>query len=143
MRRFFVVLTLLLVLIRPVATTDPAPPHQVARVVPAIHGPPEVSRGGSRPVLRHIEVLVTAYCQGTITATGVRVHRGIVAVDPAVIPLHSTVFVPGYGWARAEDTGGLIHGDRVDVYIPELKAAVKWGAQKLEVTVLETSSGRR
>ncbi|MBN1963655.1 MAG: DUF348 domain-containing protein [Anaerolineae bacterium] len=77
---------------------------------------------------RVIRMLATSYSPGTagsgrsedspsygIASTGVPVTRGIVAVDPAVIPYHTRVYVPGYGQGLAEDTGGAINGRRIDL----------------------------
>jgi uncharacterized protein YabE (DUF348 family) len=50
-----------------------------------------------------------------ITYTGRRATRGIVAVDPRVIPLHTKMYVPGYGPGAAEDIGGKIKGRHIDV----------------------------
>lgn len=52
---------------------------------------------------------------GFKTARGNPVGRGRVAVDPKVIKLGSIMFIPGYGWATADDTGGAIKGNRVDL----------------------------
>jgi 3D (Asp-Asp-Asp) domain-containing protein len=49
------------------------------------------------------------------TALGVKVRKGIVAVDPTVIPLRSRLYVPGYGVALAADTGGGVKGKFVDL----------------------------
>jgi 3D (Asp-Asp-Asp) domain-containing protein len=54
---------------------------------------------------------------GHLTKTGIVPHWGIVAVDPDVIPLHSTVYIQGLGIFTAEDTGGAIIGPRVDVFV--------------------------
>lgn len=53
------------------------------------------------------------------TRTGRIAGRGIAAVDPYVINLHSRMYVPGYGFAEAEDTGGLIKGMRIDLAFDE------------------------
>jgi len=50
-----------------------------------------------------------------ITATGVQVHRGIVAVDPNVIPLGTRLYIPGYGEAIAADTGSGVIGYHIDL----------------------------
>jgi 3D (Asp-Asp-Asp) domain-containing protein len=50
-----------------------------------------------------------------ITRSGLPAGFGIVAVDPKVIPLMTELYIPGYGRAVAGDTGGLIHGKRVDL----------------------------
>ena len=51
----------------------------------------------------------TAYCDGKIGAMGTLVKAGEdIAVNPAVIPLGSKVYIPGYGYAKATDTGGAM-----------------------------------
>lgn len=49
------------------------------------------------------------------TATGTTVHKGTVAVDPRVIPLGTQMYIPGYGYGVAEDTGGAIIGNIIDL----------------------------
>ncbi|MCQ4935643.1 MULTISPECIES: G5 and 3D domain-containing protein [Anaerotignum] len=88
-----------------------------------------------------ISAKVTAYtpfdagCNG-ITATGTTATKGVVAVDPRVIPLGSKVYVPGYGVATAEDTGGAIKGNRIDVCYETKNEAFSWGVQNVTVYVL-------
>ena len=72
-----------------------------------------------------IKVLATSYdknCYGCndITATGAKLTKGIVAVDPRVIPLHTKMYVPGYGYGIAEDTGGRIKGQRIDLAFDDI-----------------------
>lgn len=50
-----------------------------------------------------------------ITSTGMEVRRGVVAVDPRVIPYHTRFYVPGYGHAVAGDTGGGVRGNMIDL----------------------------
>ena len=98
-----------------------------------------VSRGGElRPKV--IEVVVTGYTKDDpgmdgrgITFTGTRARRGVAAVDPEVIPLGLALFVPGYGYARAEDTGGAIKGYRIDLYFEKREEALRWGRRKVVV----------
>jgi len=78
----------------------------------------------------------TAYPTG-YTATGILAHQGVVAVDPQVIPLGSTVFVPGYGIAIAADTGGAIIGHRIDLCMDSYTDAVNFGRQVVQVYVLK------
>ena len=54
-----------------------------------------------------------------ITASGVPVTKGIVAVDPRVIPLGTRLFIPGYGFAVAGDTGGAVNGNVIDLGYPD------------------------
>jgi uncharacterized protein YabE (DUF348 family) len=49
------------------------------------------------------------------TRLGWELHKGVVAVDPAVIPLKTSMYVPGYGFAVAADTGGGVKGKFVDL----------------------------
>ena len=72
-----------------------------------------------------------------LTATGTRVRPGVVAVDPAVIPYGSTVEIVGVGEFTAEDTGGAIRGNRVDVFMSSREAAIQFGRQTVEVRVVE------
>lgn len=74
----------------------------------------------------------TAYSGGGKTATGrpVSYNPGglsTIAVDPRVIPLGSKVWVEGYGYAIAADTGGAIKGNIVDVYFDSSSQAKTWG----------------
>ncbi len=75
---------------------------------------------------RRIRMLATSYSASTagvdpsrpwygITRLGIPMRRGIVAVDPRVIPLGTYVYVPGYGKGFAADTGSRILGRRIDL----------------------------
>lgn len=78
----------------------------------------------------------TAYPTG-YTATGILAREGVVAVDPRVIPLGTTVFVPGYGIAIAADTGGAIIGNRIDLCMDKYGDAVNFGRRTVQVYVLK------
>ena len=70
----------------------------------------------------------TAYSGDGITASGAGTKRdaggySTIAVDPRVIPLGSRVYVEGYGYAIAEDTGGAIKGNIIDVFFPSTSEA--------------------
>lgn len=78
----------------------------------------------------------TAYCLGGHTASGTAVCRGTVAVDPRVIPLGSKLYIEGYGYATARDTGGAIRGNKIDVWFPSLGECYQWGYRHVKVTVL-------
>ncbi|WP_018924717.1 G5 and 3D domain-containing protein [Salsuginibacillus kocurii] len=85
----------------------------------------------------------TANCAGCtgVTATGINLNENpnmaVVAVDPSVIPLGSTVHVEGYGEAVAGDTGGAITGNRIDLHVSSKSEANSFGRRSVEVTVLD------
>ena len=70
------------------------------------------------------------------TAMGLRAGYGVVAVDPRVIPLGSLVYVEGYGFAIAADTGGAIKGNRIDLCYDLRTTALQFGRKKVKVHVL-------
>ncbi|HET6498967.1 MAG TPA: 3D domain-containing protein [Coriobacteriia bacterium] len=72
----------------------------------------------------------------TRTATGVPAVRGVMAVDPAVIPFGTRVYVPGYGTAVAADTGGAIDGAKIDLCFDTRAEAFAWGRRTVTVTIL-------
>ncbi|MGB9342295.1 3D domain-containing protein [Trichococcus sp.] len=89
-------------------------------------------------------VSATAYSRheaglSNFTATGIdlSVNPMVVAVDPSVIPLGSLVNVPGYGIAIAGDTGGAIVGNKIDLHMEDLNAALAFGRQTLTITILQ------
>jgi len=85
-----------------------------------------------------LEMVATAYtaaCSGCsgITAIGRPAGHGIVAVDPNVIPLGTRLFIPGYGLAIAGDTGGAIHGNRIDLGFNSQRDAMLFGRRQVTV----------
>jgi len=70
------------------------------------------------------------------TATGSVVTYGIVAVDPDVIPLGTKLFIPGYGYAVAGDTGGAVKGYIIDLGYPD-GVTVDWQSKWLDIYVLQ------
>lgn len=67
---------------------------------------------------------------------GLPLARGIVAVDPNVIPMGTKLYVEGYGEAIAADQGGAIKGNRIDLYFDSRQEAMNWGMRTVEVTIL-------
>lgn len=83
----------------------------------------------------------TAYSGHTITATGVKPVRNpnglsSVAVDPNVIPLGSKVYVDGYGYAIASDTGGDIVGNRIDLFMNSEADCIQFGRRTVTVKII-------
>jgi uncharacterized protein YabE (DUF348 family)/3D (Asp-Asp-Asp) domain-containing protein len=70
-----------------------------------------------------------------ITATGVPVDRGVIAVDPSVIPLGTRLYIPGYGYGVAADTGGGIRGNMIDLGYPD-GVSVNWNSRWVEIYIL-------
>jgi len=84
------------------------------------------------------EMVATAYtagCSGCsgVTALGYRAGHGIVAVDPRVIPLGARLYIPGYGYAIAGDTGGDIRGNRIDLGFNSERDAMMFGRRAITV----------
>lgn len=105
----------------------------------------QVSRGTSASG-KEFYVIATAYtpycdgCSGT-SAAGINLRSSsdlkVIAVDPNVIPLGSKVWVEGYGYAIAGDTGGAIKGNKIDVLVQTKQEANKWGRKKVRIKVLD------
>ena len=94
-----------------------------------------------------MQMIATAYCNSKVcinvpawrdgkTATGTKARIGVIAVDPAVIPLGSTVYIKSMGYFKAEDTGGAIKGNRIDIFVGDYKKAKEFGRKKVEVIIL-------
>lgn len=78
-----------------------------------------------------------------ITASGTRAKRGTVAVDPRVIPLGTKLYVqsldamPDYGFATAEDTGGAINGNKIDLLMDSRQECRTFGRRNVKVYILD------
>ncbi|ODA41567.1 3D domain-containing protein [Desulfosporosinus sp. BG] len=85
-----------------------------------------------------LKVESTAYTYtGNRTATGLVSREGLIAVDPRVIAMGSKVYVEGYGYAIAADTGGDIRGNRIDVFFSTLRQCIDWGRRPVRIYVLK------
>jgi len=104
-------------------------------------------QGNDRLTLRPIRcldhVLATGYSAGVAgggmsdwTATGVRCTYGAVAVDPRVIPLGTKMYIEGYGYGFACDTGGAIKGNHIDLAFDSPRAAMNHGKTRVRVWIL-------
>lgn len=71
------------------------------------------------------------------TATGMSATKGVVAVDPDVIPLGTELYISGYGLAVAGDTGGAIKGNKIDLCYDTLNEALNFGRRNVSVYILE------
>ena len=79
----------------------------------------------------------TAYTwTGNKTASGTWPKIGTIAVDPSVIPIGTSVYVVGYGFATAEDTGGAIQGNIIDLYMDTEEDCYTWGRRDVVIYIL-------
>lgn len=77
-----------------------------------------------------------AYCINGMTSRGVTTRRGVIAVDPRVIPYGSKIYVPNYGWGTALDTGGSIKGNTIDLWMPTRSQCMQWGTRTIKIKVI-------
>ena len=85
------------------------------------------------------EFEATAYCDFGITKSGAVTAEGLVAADPDVLPLGSVIQLDAetyHGVYQVMDTGALVKGRIIDIYMPDLQDATEFGRQKVQVTVL-------
>ncbi|MGC2129910.1 MAG: ubiquitin-like domain-containing protein [Candidatus Aquilonibacter sp.] len=104
-----------------------------SRVVRKPH--PRLVDVGAAESIQMVATAYTPYCTGCsgITATGRPAGHGIVAVDPRVIPLGTRLYIPGYGYAIAGDTGGAIVGYRIDLGYTSYRDAMQFGRRAVTV----------
>jgi len=98
------------------------------------------TEGGEIRYWKRMRVYATHYdqhCPGCNewTAIGMRAGKGVIAVDPKVIPLRSKVYIPGYGEAVAGDTGGAIKGNIIDLGFDDARTA-GWTAKFVDIYLL-------
>ncbi len=78
-----------------------------------------------------------------VTALGTKLRPGVVAVDRSVIPLGSRLYIestdgwPSYGIAVAEDVGGAIKGNRIDLFFESASTVKSFGRRNVKVYVLD------
>lgn len=84
---------------------------------------------------RKLVVKAYSYTGGGTTAMGTRARVGEIAVDPRVIPLGTNVYIEGVGARRAEDTGGNIKGNTIDIYMNTLSECRRWGVRYVTIYI--------
>ncbi len=84
---------------------------------------------------RKLVVKAYSYTGGGRTAMGTKARVGEIAVDPSVIPLGSRVYIEGVGARIAEDTGGNINGNTIDIYMNSESACRKWGVRTVTIYI--------
>jgi 3D (Asp-Asp-Asp) domain-containing protein len=89
--------------------------------------------------------IITAYCPCVkccgktdgITASGVKAVEGItVAGDTSKLPFGTKIYIDGVGERIVQDTGGVIKGNKIDLYFDEHQSALNFGRQTKQVTIL-------
>ncbi|QGU00832.1 Cell wall-binding protein [Candidatus Syntrophocurvum alkaliphilum] len=98
------------------------------------------------PGYRTMTMVATAYTDcheenypwgGYPSYIGLPLDRGIVAVDPDVIPMETKLYIEGYGEGIAADQGGAIKGNRIDVFMWTKEEAYEWGIREVEVKIYD------
>ncbi|MDF2568903.1 MAG: spore cortex-lytic enzyme [Sporomusa sp.] len=110
---------------------------------------PEVSRGNVPGRYKAVmDIRATAYAPGphdngqwgNLTYMGTQVRPGVIAVDPRIIPLGSRLYIEFADGSSmhgvAEDTGGAIKGNRIDIAMHSVDQAYDFGVQNVKVYVL-------
>jgi len=103
------------------------------------------NKGVPQHYKRVIDMKATAYAPGALdngkwnnqTYVGGTVQHGIAAVDPKVIPMGTKLWVEGYGEAIADDQGGAIKGNRIDLAFNTRNEALDYGIKNVKIYVLD------
>ncbi len=118
------------------ASTRPGVKASALATTPNGAGYVVVTMGPSAPS-RHLNFLgnflVTCYDLSGLTKSGEMAGPQSAAVDPGVIPLGTQIYVDGVGVRTADDTGGAIVGNHVDIWEPTFGQCAAWGAQQRAV----------
>lgn len=92
---------------------------------------------GYKRYTKKITAEATAYVgTGNRTSIGLVPYEGIVAVDPRIIPYYTKMYIPGYGFAMAGDTGGDMVHHRIDLFFSSYNRAIQWGRRHVDVYIL-------
>ncbi|HVO33278.1 MAG TPA: 3D domain-containing protein [Elusimicrobiota bacterium] len=92
--------------------------------------------------VKKVQMLATGYyvgdpmVPGDETRLGYKLQRGLVAVDPAVIPLGTRLYIPGYGYAYAADTGSAIKAMRIDLAVKNAQEEKRYNHRRVAIYIL-------
>ena len=97
---------------------------------------------------RTVRMEATAYCIEGETASGAQTRRGIVAADPDVLPLGTRIRVDGPGRKlsrtyHVEDTGRLVKGREIDIFMDSCAAAKEFGRRPARVRIIHFGDNTR
>lgn len=102
-------------------------------------GTSATGHSGEYVVVRTFTANCTAYTarKGAHGAIGEPVRRGTCAVDPSFVPYRSTMWIEGYGFAYANDCGGAVKGNVVDLFMNSYSECIHWGRRNMTAYVLQ------
>ena len=114
---------------------------KVASAIEPIDGvePDPEGAGNEESASKAMLFSATCYCLKGKTASGAMVRRGIVAADPRILPLGTRISISGSshsGTYLVADTGGVIKGRIIDIWVPSCGEAIAFGRRKMSVTIL-------
>ena len=97
-----------------------------------------IKRGFDKMNGKEMEVRATAYANDYITSTGKKPRPyHTLAVDPKIIPYGSRVYIPEFNKVFiAEDCGGAIKGNRIDIYMNNEYECRQWGVRNITIIIL-------
>ena len=99
-----------------------------------------------KPITQPVSYVATAYSLRGRTASGRLVSKGLIAADPRVLPLGSRVRLEAGAYSGeylVADTGTLIKGRRIDIWIPTGREAMRFGRRAVKLTVLSYGGKRK
>lgn len=148
MLMFLLIAIMIYSLARAEATEAPSAEVETVEVVEVVYVEEEVPIEPVEPQKKSLGVFtVTAYCSceqccgewaDGYTFTGDKATEGItVATYPDQIPLGTEIEIEGVGTRIAQDIGGSIYENRIDLYMSSHSEALEWGVQELEVWIYE------
>jgi 3D (Asp-Asp-Asp) domain-containing protein len=123
--------------IAPPSSSSPEPDTGSSSGAESSQPQPVTTADESPAAGRQVTVSATMYCLRGSTATGIPVGPGVVATDPAYIPLGTKMYIPGYGDGVAADTGGAVVGWTIDMWVASCSQADAYGRHTITITIFD------
>lgn len=125
---------------KPSSQSKPSTPSK--SVTPVTQSAPTQATVAAKPQGKTMTMQATGYSTAqpslsryTANGTDLVANPRVIAVDPSVIPIGSTVTIEGYGTYTAADTGGDIKGTRIDMHFSSVEEALSFGRRSVQVTL--------